>query len=1324
MPEDKTSKHRQTKPSTSVKKSLSPSISTKGKPSKLSRGLKTPEICLNHNLINRSFVHSLALASKDQSKPKSLQKSKSKKNVATKDSPTNKERETRTKQSASIGKSKRLDSKSKKAEQDFLFRKRLSVCSQVHDNEKRSSALQRHFEPSNEKFFARKTPDHNSLTKKIGSAINVPRPDLSNSSKCENIAKCIERMKVMGKSRDSKSIKRTLCNFEGVDLNFRQIEKAEKPKRKQTFLNQKASKDESKLKKPYLDQITKNGLSPNVKRKCSKKKLQASERSTLIHIPGESDSSEIIVHRPIKKSASQTRSRSKLQMDPLELAKRAQKEKKKLSMNAKNKNSLKELLEQYSQLKSGVETEKIDPEKLNKLKSKLNSIQNLIDRKLRQIGRREPGGIYERAAIIIQKYARGYLVRKFITKYLVKTNPTFESFEAMENAPRTDSVNSLSQTPEPGDVTIDNDPHSSEHHIDNNNNRYMKPKAAYMSSFKGHSKQLQEYKISQNTSSFEMVTNGQNQMIAKQSQKPQTKMKIRKQSEGEPQSKIPTLIQKPQIVQGCARKEKKMTPKNADEFDTQPKNEMFTFNTLENLSDRKIDSLAIKGLPCKVQTLPVDESMRKKLKAENESGEITVKNSKKSSGDLAKANFTELSQQVNAPARPHLKSSTTVITSPINPFQGVVSDKNPDTMIHVESIKSLTRAVGVDSNAKADAIIEQFFNAEYKNWAALETVLQELNALVCNRKQSDDKFQLVVQKINQITAQNLMTLKNVISDTSRDLSFKKKPEKNLSAKASSGDIGIMSNSIKQATEGQRNGFKLGQTPFSFSSPRTPLFTQKQQGSPLDDSCKVKSNKIIKKSEMDIWPNSSSQHHLPNFSLPLNGINSLLIDRHRESEDKFFYTEREQQKDCKILSQCHETLSRDVSKTSFEVRQQLMALQPGGLIQSSQKSMHLALQNIEHLNFKTKNNLIVESTEHVYEDLSTLENMKEVRPGTTTNDIPAFHQMYPQEYLMTTHQEESFNGFETQVQQLKPCNSDLEYIEVPIECTFGDATNKSICVELIIEFLLYDILDEEIWRQILLPLSATSKDAIDEDTIYGIRTNINAVNEYCNLLIKFIEETQEEKVTELINKAKKGRLPKKDPIEIDQARSSPMWKLPAEDGLIFDADIYLVLESQILDNYKGMNIVDELFEMQRIYHRCVFDCFNEILTNLVNRSRKYSMSAEEVKLLTAPQLHRGSVKLILEKTKTLLLEKTMNLCGLIRDKEDSMMGKSVKNFDLDTVQLIREERLTKMLTSDFEEERALFVSKPSTDTMAESIKQEIARMIEDELFIDLAFCVDN
>jgi len=1321
MPEDKTGKQKQMKPGTSVKKSLSPSISTKGKPSKISRGLKTPEICINHNLINRSFVHPLALASKDQSKPKSLQKSKSKKNVATRDSPANKERDPRTKQSASIGKSKRLDSKSKKTDQDFLFGKRLSVCSQVHDNEKRSSALQRQQEPSHEKFFARKTPDHHSLTKKIAGGIHSIRPDLSNTSKCENIAKCIERMKGMGKSRDSKSIKRTIGAFEGVDLNFRLSEKIDKPKRKQTFLNQKSSKDESKIKKPCLDQIAKNTLSPNVKRKCSKKRLQASERSTLIHLPGESDSSDIIVHRPIKKSASQTRSRSKLQIDPHDLAKQTQKAKKKLSTTAKNKNSLKDLLEQYSQLKSGVDTEKIDPEKLNKLKSKLNSIQNLIDRKLRQINRREPGGVYERAAIVIQKYARGYLVRKFISKYLVKTNPTFESFEAMENVPRTDSINSLSQTPEPGDVTIDNDLHSSEHRIDNYKCRFIKPKVDYMSSFKGHSRPHQEQRLAQNTSSFETGLIGQNQMTTKQSQKPQSKMKIKKPTETETYSKIPTLVQRHHIIQSGARKEKKMTPKNTDHFDTQPKNEIFACNTFENLSERNGDSLAIKGLSGKVKTLPVDESLRKKLKAENESGEITVKNSKKSSGDLIKVNFPEPNLNYNAPTKPQLRSAITVVTSPINAFQGFVSDQKSGKITSVESIKNLTRAAVVDSNDKAEAIIEQFFNAEYKNWAALETVLQELNALVCNRKQSDDKFQVVVQKINEITAQNLMTLKNVISKNSRDVSFKKKQESKLVANPSCDEMG---NFIKQIAEGQRSGFKLGQAPFSFSSPRTPLFAQKQSGSLLDDSGKVKSNKIIKKSEMDIWPNSSGQHHLPSLSLPLNGINSLLIDRHRDSDDKFFYTEREQPKDSKILSQCHETLSRDVSKTSFEVRQQLMALQTGGQILSSQKSMHLVLQNIEHFNFKAKNNLAMEPFEQVNEDQSTLENMKVVRQGgAATNGLP-FHQLYPQEYLTTNNLEESFNGFDTQIQQLKPCNSDLEYIEVPIECTFGDATNKSICVELIIEFLLYDILDEEIWRQILLPLSTTSKEAIDEDTIYGIRTNINAVNEYCNLLIKFIEETQEEKVTGLINAAKKGNLPKRGPIEIEQIRGVSVWKLLAEDGLILDADVYLTLESQILDNYKGMNIVDELFEMQRIYHRCVFDCFNEILTSLVNRSRRYAMSVEETKLLTAPQFIRSSVKIVLEKTKTLLLEKTMNLCGLIRDKEDSMMGKSVKNFDLDTVQLIREERLSKMLTADFVEERVFCVSKITADSLAESAKQEIARMIEDELFTELAFCIDN
>jgi len=56
-----------------------------------------------------------------------------------------------------------------------------------------------------------------------------------------------------------------------------------------------------------------------------------------------------------------------------------------------------------------------------------------------------------------------------------------------------------------------------------------------------------------------------------------------------------------------------------------------------------------------------------------------------------------------------------------------------------------------------------------------------------------------------------------------------------------------------------------------------------------------------------------------------------------------------------------------------------------------------------------------------------------------------------------------------------------------------------------------------------------------------------------------------------------------------------WKRPTHKNSVLNDGMFNDLENEILSNYQNMNIMNELFEMQRIYHRAIFDCFNESLT---------------------------------------------------------------------------------------------------------------------------------
>lgn len=79
-------------------------------------------------------------------------------------------------------------------------------------------------------------------------------------------------------------------------------------------------------------------------------------------------------------------------------------------------------------------------------------------------------------------------------------------------------------------------------------------------------------------------------------------------------------------------------------------------------------------------------------------------------------------------------------------------------------------------------------------------------------------------------------------------------------------------------------------------------------------------------------------------------------------------------------------------------------------------------------------------------------------------------------------------------------------------------------------------------------------------------------------------------------------------------------------------------------------------MQRIYHKAIFDCLNEavsfpMIINDEGYIRKLVYDKEEVKR----KLSKEELYMKLEFCKEAVLEWSSLLCGIIRDKEDSMMG---------------------------------------------------------------------
>ena len=111
----------------------------------------------------------------------------------------------------------------------------------------------------------------------------------------------------------------------------------------------------------------------------------------------------------------------------------------------------------------------------------------------------------------------------------------------------------------------------------------------------------------------------------------------------------------------------------------------------------------------------------------------------------------------------------------------------------------------------------------------------------------------------------------------------------------------------------------------------------------------------------------------------------------------------------------------------------------------------------------------------------------------------------------------------------------------------------------------------------------------------------------------------------------------------------------------------------------MNILPELFEMQRIYHRAIFDCLNEAVSYpmIVNEDGYIKRLLKRNKIVERKTLPEELFDK-LHYCKDIVLEWSSLLCGIIRDKEDSMMG-NIKFMEPEVINQLREERLFRFLS---------------------------------------------
>lgn len=124
----------------------------------------------------------------------------------------------------------------------------------------------------------------------------------------------------------------------------------------------------------------------------------------------------------------------------------------------------------------------------------------------------------------------------------------------------------------------------------------------------------------------------------------------------------------------------------------------------------------------------------------------------------------------------------------------------------------------------------------------------------------------------------------------------------------------------------------------------------------------------------------------------------------------------------------------------------------------------------------------------------------------------------------------------------------------------------------------------------------------------------------------------------------------------EAKRGRAWDLPVKPYCVLGKNVFLRLTDKILSSYAEANIQENLFDIQKVFHRSIFDSFNESLTEYVFRTKKYNIFLEEILILKKPRFDIEDLSFFLAKAKFILIEKASEMVGFLLNKEDSELGR--------------------------------------------------------------------
>jgi hypothetical protein len=225
---------------------------------------------------------------------------------------------------------------------------------------------------------------------------------------------------------------------------------------------------------------------------------------------------------------------------------------------------------------------------------------------------------------------------------------------------------------------------------------------------------------------------------------------------------------------------------------------------------------------------------------------------------------------------------------------------------------------------------------------------------------------------------------------------------------------------------------------------------------------------------------------------------------------------------------------------------------------------------------------------------------------------------------------------------------------------------------------------------------------------GIRTNHLAIADFLSLLVDFILDNYTEVVVQKYNAG----------LEIDAAEAikklrqkeillySSEAELESYSGFLtdfsaesvqpgslecglLDSGIYCALRCELVvddtqqDAASDSQLLGDAVQFQSIFQKAVFDCFNEVLSSIW----RGDSIVDYVKMITCgkqPMVRylssMAELEILLTLAKEQVLEHSLTLCGMIKDKDDSIMA-GFGNIDITVLNHIREQRLARMLNQN-------------------------------------------